>query len=160
MITADHFAEFRRADATEGELRAAAVRLGPVKESPSVWSDVANEPSLPDHHRRLAVVQLVRRHVIPGQTTTAEFATMLAGAPWLETGDITLMTALAGKIPVQWSAADTVAAITLPGNEGAIYLSIAGSFSAQEIADALHGLGQNDGGDASVILDVGLMDSL
>jgi len=135
----DPLRPFTRSDAGEAQLREAAERLGPVAEPPSFWSAIANDPSRPGAHRALAVEQLVRRHVHPGGTTLGELAAMLDGAAWLGGGDLTIVRALAGKVPVSWSLDDTVAAVALPGGRRVLYLAVAGRFGAAEIAAALRG---------------------
>lgn len=152
----DPFEEFKRADASEAEIGQAGELLGAVVELPSFWSGIANDASMPVAHRRLAVVQLVRRHVLPGRTTVGVFAEMLDGAQWLGDGDITLISEVGGKIPVSWTAEDTVIAVALPGNRGAIYLAIAGRFSVREIAVALRGMSRDVRVLSAVIRDAGL----
>jgi len=149
------FEMFQRRDSGEAELREAAERLGPVAEPPSFWSAIANDASRHATHRGLAVVELVRRHVVPGATTLGLFARMLDGASWLADDDVTAITEISGKVPVRWSPGDTVTSIALPGSRGAIYLAISGSYSALEIAAALHGVWLNTRISAAVIRDTG-----
>src|SRR5206468_2467897 len=103
----NQFEKFKRTDSSEAELREAARLLGAVVEPPSFWSAIANDASMPVMHRKLALVQLVRRHVLPGTTTVGVFAEMLKGAEWLSDGDITVITEIGGKVPVTWSPDDT-----------------------------------------------------
>jgi hypothetical protein len=53
--------------------------------------------------------------------------------------DVSVVTALTGKLPVPWSAEDTVAVLALPGGSAVLYLAIAGKLAAAEIAAALRG---------------------
>jgi hypothetical protein len=87
--------------------------------------------------RKTSLVQLVRRGVVPGTTTVGMFARLLQGAQWPGDGDVTVITALAGLVPVTWSPENTVVAIALPRGTGAIYLSIVGRFAEEEIVAAL-----------------------
>lgn len=155
-MMAPPFEKFRRSDSDEAELRDAAELLGAVVEPPSFWSAIANDASMPVAHRKLAVVQLVRRHVVPGTTTVGVFADMLDGARWLSNGDITVVTELGGKIPVKWLQDDTVIAVALPGGRGAIYLTITGRFALTEIEIALHGRSRDERIHSAVIRDAGL----
>jgi hypothetical protein len=150
------FEKFGRTDASEAELREAAKLLGAVVEPPSFWSAIANDASMSVLQRRLALVQLVRRHVLPGKTTIGVFAEMLDGAPWLSDGDITVINEIGGKIPVKWLPDHTVMAIALPGGRGAIYLAIAGLFGEEEIAVALRGMSRDERILSAVIRDAGI----
>jgi hypothetical protein len=135
----DPFAVFERRDAKREELLEAAERLGPVDEPSWFWSHIANDQSMPAELRALALIELVRRHVVPGQTTVSTFAQMLDGAPWLGEDDLVVATEITGKVPVQWSQDDTVAVISLPGHRDTIYLVISGSHSAAEIEAFMRG---------------------
>jgi hypothetical protein len=131
---------FTRPDATVTELRAAAEALPAGAEAPSFWSEIANDASRPPAHRALAIEQLVRRHVTPGETTLGALAAMLDGAAWLRDGDVSLATTITGKLPVPWSPDGTVAVIALPGGASdAVYLAIAEKLTVTEVRDALRG---------------------
>jgi hypothetical protein len=152
----DQFEKFKRADLSEAELHEAAGLLGAVVEPASFWSAIANDASVSMTNRKLALVQLVRRHVVLGTTTIGVFAEMLEGAPWLNDNSIRAITALGGKVPVRWSPDETVIAITLPGGRCAIYFAIAGRFAAEETAVALRGMSRNECLLSAVIRDAGL----
>jgi hypothetical protein len=152
----NQFEKFKRTNLSEGELREAVESLGAVVEPASFWSAIANDASMSVAHRKLALVQLVRRHVVPGTTTVGVFAEMLEGAHWLSDGDVTVVTAIGGKVPVTWSPDDTVVAIALPGGRGAIYLAMAGRFAPEEIALALRGVSHDERVRSAVIRDAGL----
>jgi hypothetical protein len=151
----DPFEVFGRSEADEAELRDATERLGAVTERRSFWSAIANDPSRPASHRALALEQLFRRHVHP-DTTLSALAEMLDGAGWLDDGDVTVVTALGGKVPVTWSLDDTVFAIALPGSRGAVYLAVTGRFGAEELAAALRGASRDERVRSAVIRDVGI----
>lgn len=136
----DPFAVFERREAKREELREAAKRLGPVEEPPWFWSHIANDQSMPAELRALALIELVRRHVVAGQTTVSTFAQMLYGAPWFGEDDVIVATEITGKVPVQSSQDNTVAVISLPAHRDAIYLVISGIHSAAEIAAAMRGI--------------------
>ena len=139
MSIEDPFAVFERHDAKREELREAAKRLGPVDEPSWFWSHIANDKSMPAELGALALIELVRRHVVAGQTTVSTFAQLLDGAPWLGEDDVIVATEITGKVPVQSSQDDTVAVISLPGHRDTIYLVISGSHSAAEIEAAMRG---------------------
>lgn len=139
MMADDPLEKFCRANVTEAELREVLDRLGPIKEPASFWSAIANDRSMPMTNRKLALVQLVRRHVVPGTTTVGAFARMLDGPRWLGDDKVTAFTAIAGKVPVSWSLDDTVIALALPGDSCAIYLTIGGTFAAEAVVAALRG---------------------
>jgi hypothetical protein len=91
----------------------------------------------------LAIEQLVRDHVTPGQTTLGELGALLECAKWLRDEDVSLVTALTGKLPVPWSNEDTVAAIALPDGSSVLYLALLGKLEAGEISVALRGEAQD-----------------
>ncbi len=122
---------------------------------PEFWSGIANDRSRPPAQRTLALVQLVRHHVSPGRTTLGALAALLDGARWLGDGDIVVVTALGGKVPVTWTPEDTIAAVALPGGHGALYLAIVGLFSAEELTTALRGASHDDRILSAVIREVG-----
>jgi hypothetical protein len=148
--------KFKQAESSEAELREAAEQLGAVTESPSFWSEIANDASMPAAHRKLAIVQLVRRHISTGKTSVGELAEMLGGAKWLGDDDVTVFTIIAGKVPVVWSPDDTIIAIALPGGRGAIYLTIKGHFTAEQLTAALHGSSHDVSVLSAVIRDKGI----
>jgi hypothetical protein len=155
MTTSAALEIFLRRDLGEAELRKAAELLGPVTENACFWSAIANDAWMPAAHRRLSLVALVRRHVIAGTTRVGALVEMLDGARWLGDGDITMITAIGGKIPITWSSDDTLVAIALPGG-GAIYLAIAGQLTAEEITAALHGMSREERVLSAVIQDAGI----
>jgi len=156
MMATNPFETFWQRGSSEAELHEAAGLLGPVVEPPSFWSAITNDASMPVPHRKMALVQLVRRHVAPGTTTVGAFAKMLDSAPWLGNGDITAVTHIGGKVPVAWSPDDTVIAIALPGGRGAIYLAITGRFTLTEIETALHGISADERILSAIIRDAGI----
>jgi len=139
MNMQDPYTIFRRSDSTEDDLWRAAEALGDVSEPPTFWSSIANDPTMRPDHRALALAELTTRHVVPGTTTVAEFAQMIDGASGQEDSGVNVVTALGGKIPVRASIEDTVATIALPGDRGAIYLTIAGRWGAADVRSALRG---------------------
>jgi hypothetical protein len=105
--------------------------------------------------RAIAVMQLVRNHVVPGRSTIGDMATLLGGAAWLRDDDVVLVTAVAGKVPIAWSTDDTAVAVSLPGERDTLYLALAGRLGARQIIDALRGTSRNRREPATVIRDVG-----
>lgn len=147
---------FKQPHLSEAELREAVELLGAVVEPPSFWSEIANDATMPVAHRKLALVQLVRRHVLPGNTTVGELAEMLNGARWLSNSDITVITEIGGKVPVSWSLDDTLIVIPLPGGRGAIYLAIEGHYTVEQLTSALRGSSHDERVLSAVIRDIGI----
>jgi hypothetical protein len=149
----DPFSILRDRESSEDDLWRAVDALGSVSEPASFWSAIANDLSRRADQRALALTEVVARHVVPGSTTVGEFAEMLDGAPWLETSDVDVVTAIGGKVPVTWAQDGTVAVLALPARRGAIYLSIAGSWRVDEIASALRGASPQSSIRSAVIRD-------
>jgi|SRR5271166_1494800 len=120
-----------------------------------ILSATANDPERPATDYAIAVMQLVRSHVVPGRTTIGDMAALLEGAAWLRDDDVALVTALAGKVPIAWSPDNTAVAISLPGERDTLYLAIAGRFGARQIIDALHGTSRSRQVLGTVIRDIG-----
>lgn len=93
------------------------------------WTAIADDERYSLPHRRIAALQLVRRHVARG-TSLADLAKLLGPAAWLRASDLDIVTALGGKIPVRWTSEDTVFVIRVlpgpPGPQAAIYLRVSG----------------------------------
>ena len=87
------------------------------------------------------IERLLREHVTPGETTLGELGALLRCEQWLRDEDVSVITALTGKLPVPWSAEDTVAAIALPS--GTLYVAVSGKLEAAEISAALRGASQD-----------------
>jgi hypothetical protein len=143
--------------ATEPELLRAISVLPLGAEPPSFWAELASDPALTSDHRRLTVVALFRRHVTPG-LDLGELRSALGGAEWLHDEDVTVVAALAGKLPVGWSPEDTVVAVAvLPGLDGGrnwtVYLRISGRLSREEFLEAVRA-GEPPGGRR--VLELGL----
>jgi hypothetical protein len=120
-------------------------QLEAVTEPARFWSAIANSATYRPDHRRQAVFALFRRHVTPGMTL-ADLARLLDNPAWLHDDDISVVTVLGGKIPVQWTFDDTVFMLGVfpalaEGRQGswAIYLRVAGHVDRARFADALHG---------------------
>jgi hypothetical protein len=126
-----------------------------LTELPRILSTAANDPERPATDRVVAVTQLVRNHVLPGRTTIGDLAALLEGADWLRDDDVALVTALAGKVPIAWSPDDTAVAILLPGRRDALYLAVAGRFSARQVIGALRGTPRSRRVLATIIRDIG-----
>jgi hypothetical protein len=106
---------------------------------------------------RAAIVELFRERVSPG-TTLGELAELLSGSGWPRDEDVTVVEAIAGKLPVSWTLEDTVFALSLPpdGDESpsAVYLRVQGKVSRDDFLAAVRG-GRGDSS-AAPILEVGL----
>ena len=129
----------------------------------SSLNEIANDASRATADRRHAVFQLFAGHVRPGMTL-AELAEVLAGAEWLRDEDVSVVTAIAGKIPVTWSSEDTVFVLhVLPeagdGGTWAIYLRVLGRVRREELIRVLR---TGDGGEAASarVAEIGLSPAL
>jgi hypothetical protein len=148
-----------REDISEVELRRALAALGAVTEPPQFWSRMANAPDYPIFHRRLCVFQLFRRHVHPGMKLS-ELASLLDRPTWLRDEDVQMVSVLAGKLPVQWTLADTVIVLAVfpeaPQEEaGAIYLRLAGKVAVNDFLRLVRGCAASSAVGEAVILEVG-----
>jgi hypothetical protein len=86
--------------------------LGTATEPPSFWTAIANSTVYSEDHRRRAVFSLFQRHVSPGVTLTA-LAQIPANPTWLRDEDVSIVTRLGGKLPVQWSPTDTIFVLSI-----------------------------------------------
>jgi hypothetical protein len=87
------------------------------------------------------VLQLFRRHVQPGMTL-GELSRILGGARWLANGQVYKFIVMAGYVPVKGSTLEgsIFSLHTSPASDlDAVYLSLPGNISAQELLDALRG---------------------
>ena len=130
-------------DASATRLVDAIRGLGPVTEPARSWSAIANDDGYSPEHRRRAVFELFRRHASPGMTL-GDLGRLLDGATWLHDDDVSVVTALGGKIPVEWTLADTVFVLAvfpdLPGDRfthWAVYVRAAGKVERGEFLQAL-----------------------
>jgi hypothetical protein len=98
--------------------------------------------------RARAIERLIRRYAPPGCRTLGAIAAILDSAAWLSEGDVAIVDALAGKVPVSWGTDESVAVIRLARGQGALYVTLAGRFDAGEVCAALTG-SANDLRDAS-----------
>ncbi len=119
--------------------------LGPVTEPSQFWANIANCDKYNKNHRRYAVFQLFKRHVSSG-LTLFELARILDNPRWLADDDITIVTGLAGKIPIKWTFEDTVFVIAvfpeLTDNgydRWAIYLRVSGKITRESLIRVLRG---------------------
>jgi hypothetical protein len=85
-----------------------------------------------------ALQELVARDVFPGQTTLAELGRLLDAPAWLRNEDVTMIGALAGKLPVSWAPGAT-AVVTVCGGRAALYLVLDRPLDAPRVAAGLRG---------------------
>lgn len=106
---------------------------------------------------RAAIVELFSERVRPG-TTLGELAELLSGAAWPRDEDVSVVEAIAGKIPVSWTLEDTIFALSLPpdGDDGpsAVYIRVQGKVSRDDFLAAVRGGGEDVS--ATPILEVGM----
>ena len=81
---------------------------------------------------------LVARDVVPGRTTLAELGRLLDAPSWLRDEDVTMVGALAGKLPVSWAPGAT-AVVTVRGGRAALYLVLDRPLDARAVAAGLRG---------------------
>lgn len=79
----------------------------------------------------------IERDFAAGRTTLAELGALIDAPSWLRDGDVTVVDAVAGKLPVSWPSQGTVATIELPASGGVLYLSLDDAFSAADVAGGL-----------------------
>jgi hypothetical protein len=91
----------------EETLVAAIRKLRKVTELSGFWTKIANSKAYNATHRRHAVYQLFQRHVPPG-VTLCELGKRADKPTWLNPEDIRVIEYLGGKIPVKWTAGDTI----------------------------------------------------
>ena len=116
-----------------------------VVEPAQFWADIANNVEYSKDHRRRAIFELFRRHVAPGMTIF-ELAKILDNPNWLAEEDIYVIIDLAGEIPVELTADDTVFVLNifpdLPDGRyqnWAIYLRVSGKVDTQDFFNLLQG---------------------
>lgn len=137
--------------------------LGPATEEPGFWSAIANDGRYNPDHRRRAVYELISRHLKRGMTL-AELAVLLDNPTWLRDEDVSLVTVVGGRLPVRWSAEDTIFILHIfPDlsdrhyDHWAAYIKIAGQFALETIVDALHGRPAGEAAAQAPILEIGLI---
>jgi hypothetical protein len=138
-------------------------QLGPLDQPAAFWSAIANSADYNADHRRRAVFELVRRHVLPG-TTLGELARLLDTPTWLDDDDIAVVTVLGGKIPVSWTFDDTVLVLSVhPGQPTdddqpwAIYLRVEGQIDEASARAVLRGAPAPAAVPQAEILEVGFL---
>ncbi len=112
-------------------------------EPPSVWTKVANDSAYSVDRRRQALFKLFERHIAP-RTTLKELGHVLAGAKWLNDGDVVPLLGCSGIVPLKAADAATSDIRILPGQDRNdpswhIYLRISKKLEAKELARALRG---------------------
>ncbi|MBW8039908.1 MAG: hypothetical protein FVQ85_07920 [Planctomycetes bacterium] len=124
------------------ELVKVVQKLGPATESPKFWSDIANSTEYTKLHRRLAVVELFRRHALSGMKLS-HLVQILDNPVWLEDSNVRIITILAGYIPLKELSPGTVFEIhvfpELTGLEWSIYLRVSGKIRQDDFLKVLHG---------------------
>jgi hypothetical protein len=130
-------------------------RLGKIGEPASFWTGIANDKSYSIKHRTRCVMALFRRHVDPS-FGLQHLAKTLAPTRWLRDEDISVMGALAGRIPVQIGLDRTVFVISvLHDSKSAVYISVLGEMKRDEFSRIIRG---SDSTENAVILEYGFND--
>ena len=146
----------------EGEALTAAIKsLGPPAEAASFWTKIANSDSYSADHRRRAIFALFGRHVSPG-ITLGQLGKILDHPTWLRDDDIDLVTVVGGKLPVHFSAEDTIVVFTVFAmvpdgiyQSWAIYLTAAGKIDRAQIIAVLRGDQSASTAATAKIMDLG-----
>jgi hypothetical protein len=120
----------------------AAQRLGPVTEPPDFWTRVANSAEYTKRHRRVAVIELFRRHVKPGMSL-AELGDVLDRAIWLNECTVTALETVYAIIPLRGGVLPGAFAILvfpeIPGDMWRIYLRVSEHLEVDTFLSALRG---------------------
>ena len=134
---------------TKDSLLKALLALDEVNENPQFWSDIANDSSFSDTHRRYAVFMLFKRHIKTG-ISIEEFRKLLGKPSWLTYDDISLIEAVGGEIPMEFTLTDSIFVWNvfpdLPDGRWqhwAIYIKIEGKISREDFYNAIS---NSDGG--------------
>jgi hypothetical protein len=123
----------------------AVQQLGPVKESPKFWSDIANSMEYTKLHRRVAIVELMRRHVRPGMKLS-QLAQVLDNPIWMRNTTVKTVTWLGGYVPLTSLSPGTVFEISLFPELGGptwsiwcIYFRVSGEIDLDDFKKVLQG---------------------
>jgi len=121
---------------SDDELVRQVAALGPVVEPAARWNDIAGDARYRPGHRAQAIVQLFRRHVLPGTAIDG-----LVDATWLDRSSLATVDGVAGKLPLAYDPRDTVAVLgvvpELVAEISAIYLRLAGRLTRDQILAGL-----------------------
>jgi hypothetical protein len=119
---------------SETALLVAIESLGRVAERPDFWTTIANDANYTERHRGYCILALFKRHVRPGMTL-GELTEILHGARWLLPDRVYRFPVMGGYVPVVGSPSrDSIFSLHLPGGlDQAVYLSVSGTLSADEL---------------------------
>jgi hypothetical protein len=131
---------------TDTELFLQEIRqLDAVTEPAHFWAAIANSAAYSSEGRRQAVFQLFQRHVSPG-ITLAELARSLNNPRWLAGEDLSVVTNLAGELPVEFTLDDTIFVLRVFPElmddlygPWSIYLRVGGKVEPKAFLDLLRG---------------------
>lgn len=134
-------------------------KLGPATESPKFWSDIANSTEYAKLHRRIAVIELIKRHTKSGMKLS-HLVQILDNPVWLEDSNVRIITVLAGYIPLKELSPGTIFEIRvfpeLNGLEWSIYLRVSGKIRQDDFLKVLHGQDVGQQIIDAKILEIGL----
>ncbi len=136
---------------TDTELFLQEIRqLGAVTEPAHFWAAITSSAAYSSERRRQAVFQLFKRHVTPG-LTLAELAIILDGPTWLAGDNLSVVTNLAGELPVKFTLDDTIFVLRVFPElvddlygPWSIYLRVGGKVEPEAFLDLLRGEGVSD----------------
>jgi hypothetical protein len=101
----------------------------------------------------------VERDFAAGRTTLAELGALIDAPSWLGDADVTVVDAVAGKLPVSWPSGGTVATIELPGGGAVLYLSLDDAFSAADVAGGLRAAPGFEQASSAVLREIAVIGS-
>lgn len=105
----------------------------------------------------MSTEDLVRREIVPGETTLGQLGALTDARSWLDDRAVTVVDAVFGKLPVAWPTGGTVATVALPGGRPALYLALGEELGTAEVASGLRGDPGAERAAGAVILDSALV---
>jgi hypothetical protein len=142
-------------------LRRAVTRIDDTQMPAARWLQLSNDAGYGLPHRRIAAVELLRRHVRPGMAL-GSVAALLRGAAWLEDGHVRLVEDISGRpAPVPVHLDGTVVAIDLLPGDGiapSVFLRLQGDVTRDEVSRLLRGA-PVPALQAVPVLDIGFLDT-
>jgi len=134
-------------------------QLGPVRESSKFWSDIANSKEYTKRHRRVAVFELIKRHVTPGMYLS-QLTDIFDKPTWLENRNLNHILVIAATVPLKKFSPGTLFSLkVLPGqaeNRLIVYWRISGDISRDDFLKVMWGQDVKQCIKDTRILEVGL----
>jgi hypothetical protein len=96
----------------------------------------------------------IEREVVPGTTTLGELGKLIDARSWLGDGDVTVVDAVGGKLPVTGTPQGTVATVALPGGGAVLYIALDDALSAGAVAAGLRSAPDAERASAAIVQEV------